>query len=171
LSGETVKTELEDWSFDVNINEDAAADMAGLSDLSVELSRVMGRLVTSFGGWTRTKAEGSVIRLYLLYGLASGETLRMTDLADLLNVTPRTITTLVDGLEEEGLVRRRPDPTDRRATVVELTCDPEAARQPLRRYRRAVGLLFAGASREDAAAFLRVAELAIYHMAAREPIE
>ena len=30
----------------------------------------------------------------------------MSDLADALGVTPRNITALVDGLEEEGMVRR-----------------------------------------------------------------
>jgi DNA-binding MarR family transcriptional regulator len=45
----------------------------------------------------------------------------MCDLGDELGVTARNVTTLVDGLESEGLVRRLPHPTDRRATVVELT--------------------------------------------------
>jgi DNA-binding MarR family transcriptional regulator len=43
------------------------------------------------------------------------------ELADVLNVTPRTITALVDGLEDTGFVAREPHPTDRRATVVTLT--------------------------------------------------
>jgi DNA-binding MarR family transcriptional regulator len=42
-------------------------------------------------------------------------------LADVLNVTPRTITALVDGLESTGFVAREPHPTDRRATLVTLT--------------------------------------------------
>lgn len=38
-----------------------------------------------------------------------------------LGVTARNVTQLVDGLEAEGLVRRVPHPTDRRAIVIELT--------------------------------------------------
>jgi DNA-binding MarR family transcriptional regulator len=38
-----------------------------------------------------------------------------------LDVTARNVTALVDGLEADGLVRRVPHPTDRRATVIELT--------------------------------------------------
>lgn len=46
---------------------------------------------------------------------------RMSDLAEALGVTARNITTIVDGLEHEGLIARTPDPTDRRAILVELT--------------------------------------------------
>ena len=36
-------------------------------------------------------------------------------------MTARNITTIVDGLEGEGLLARKPDPTDRRAILLELT--------------------------------------------------
>jgi DNA-binding MarR family transcriptional regulator len=45
----------------------------------------------------------------------------MSELGDELGVTARNITTLVDALEEDQLVRRVPHATDRRATVIELT--------------------------------------------------
>jgi DNA-binding MarR family transcriptional regulator len=38
-----------------------------------------------------------------------------------MHVVPRTVTTLVDALEEDDLVERRPDPNDRRSTLVHLT--------------------------------------------------
>jgi len=47
--------------------------------------------------------------------------LRMGDLAEDLGITARTITTLVDALEREGLLARLPDPIDRRATLLALT--------------------------------------------------
>lgn len=43
------------------------------------------------------------------------------DLARALDVAPRTVTGLVDALEDTGFVARRPHPTDRRATLVALT--------------------------------------------------
>jgi len=46
---------------------------------------------------------------------------RMGDLAEALGVTARNVTTIVDGLEREGLLARRADPTDRRAILLELT--------------------------------------------------
>ncbi len=45
----------------------------------------------------------------------------MNVLAEHLDVTPRNITALVDGLEREGLVARERHPSDRRATVIHLT--------------------------------------------------
>jgi DNA-binding MarR family transcriptional regulator len=53
--------------------------------------------------------------------LRMGDHVRMHDLAEELGVTPRNITTIVDGLEREGLLARRPDPSDRRAIWLELT--------------------------------------------------
>jgi DNA-binding MarR family transcriptional regulator len=51
----------------------------------------------------------------------------MRTLADELDLSPRNMTALVDGLEIDALVARRPHPTDRRATMIELTTDGYAA--------------------------------------------
>jgi DNA-binding MarR family transcriptional regulator len=42
-------------------------------------------------------------------------------LAEAQNVAPRTITGLIDNLERDGLVRRVPDPSDRRSVRARLT--------------------------------------------------
>jgi len=47
--------------------------------------------------------------------------LRLSDLAERLRVAPRSATEVVDGLVERGLVTRGPDPSDRRAVLVDLT--------------------------------------------------
>jgi DNA-binding MarR family transcriptional regulator len=52
---------------------------------------------------------------------AAGRPVRMSDLSTALGVTARNVTTIVDGLEREGFVARRPDPRDRRAILLELT--------------------------------------------------
>ena len=58
----------------------------------------------------------------------------MADLAERLEVVPRAVTTLVDGLEARGSVRRVPDPTNRRVVRIELTDDrPLDAARPARR--------------------------------------
>ena len=46
---------------------------------------------------------------------------RLGELAAALDVAPRSVTSKVDQAEEDGWVRRVPDPDDRRATLVELT--------------------------------------------------
>ncbi|MDQ8046708.1 MAG: MarR family transcriptional regulator [Solirubrobacteraceae bacterium] len=45
----------------------------------------------------------------------------MRELADALGTDPPNVTGIVDDLESQGLVRRGPHPTDRRAKIVDLT--------------------------------------------------
>ena len=54
------------------------------------------------------------------------EGLRQTALADILEIQPITIARLIDQLSDEGLVERRPDPTDRRAHCLYLTGQAQA---------------------------------------------
>ncbi|MFF4710868.1 MarR family winged helix-turn-helix transcriptional regulator [Streptomyces eurythermus] len=61
---------------------------------------------------------------------------RMADLAERLEVVPRAVTTLVDGLEAGGKVRRVPDPANRRVTRIELTDEGRATLLELRGVRR-----------------------------------
>ncbi|MFC9058528.1 MarR family winged helix-turn-helix transcriptional regulator [Streptomyces sp. NPDC057074] len=61
---------------------------------------------------------------------------RMADLAERLEVVPRAVTTLVDGLEAAGKVRRAPDPANRRVVRIELTDDGRTALSELRGARR-----------------------------------
>lgn len=60
-------------------------------------------------------------RARVLEVLESGGPAIMRDLADALGLTARNITGIVDALEDAELVTRVPHPTDRRATVVEIT--------------------------------------------------
>ena len=52
---------------------------------------------------------------------APDRTLRMSDLADVVNGSPSRISHAVGKLEERGWVERRPCPTDRRSTLATLT--------------------------------------------------
>jgi DNA-binding MarR family transcriptional regulator len=72
-----------------------------------------------------TRARGELLMRLLL----AGQPLTQRTLADLLQVTPRNITGLVDALEKDGHLHRRPHETDRRATLVELTGQGRAAVQ------------------------------------------
>ena len=87
------------------------------------------RFTASFMRWMegRTCDGLSHTRLRLLETLHSGGPAIMRDLAAQLGATPRNMTAMVDALEEAGLVVRRPHPTDRRATLIELS--PAGARE------------------------------------------
>ncbi|MFI6558967.1 MarR family winged helix-turn-helix transcriptional regulator [Streptomyces sp. NPDC050534] len=79
-----------------------------------------------------TPAQSRLLRTLAHYD----EPPRMTDLAERLEVVPRAVTTLVDGLEASGKVRRAPDPTNRRVIRIELTEDGRTALRALREARR-----------------------------------
>jgi DNA-binding MarR family transcriptional regulator len=80
----------------------------------------------------------------------SDESLRMTELADRLGIVPRSLTTVIDALEEAGLVHREVDPRNRRATLLHLSEQGAAVRDDLREARRrAAEDLFAPLSDED----------------------
>ncbi len=66
-----------------------------------------------------TYAQARMLRLVA----AHGRPLRMADLAAQLDVVPRSVTTMVDALEETGLVARHADPGDRRSVLVVLSED------------------------------------------------
>ncbi len=57
----------------------------------------------------------------VLFRLQRAEGLKQSELADLLEVQPITLTRLIDRLCDNGLIERRSDPNDRRAKRLFLT--------------------------------------------------
>src|ERR1035441_8762568 len=72
----------------------------------------------------------SLARTKVLSQLQRGPA-RPSVLAAEFGFAPRTVTELVDTLERDDLVTRQADPTDRRALLVALTSEGEAARARL----------------------------------------
>jgi DNA-binding MarR family transcriptional regulator len=68
--------------------------------------------------WDITPAQLRALRMLRRHGI-----MRLSELSDRLRIAPRSATEVVDALEAQGLVQRRPDPGDRRATLVEVTDD------------------------------------------------
>ncbi|AHI00362.1 MarR family winged helix-turn-helix transcriptional regulator [Kutzneria viridogrisea] len=67
-----------------------------------------------------TPGQGRALEV-LAGGADCGGPVRMAELAGRLGIVPRSATSVVDGLEEQGLAVRRPDPADRRSLLVSLT--------------------------------------------------
>lgn len=95
--------------------------------LNRRLHRIQKRQLEPIG---ITPAQARLLRAVAAYD----EPPRMADLAARMEVVPRAVTTLVDGLESSGWVRRAPDPTSRRVVRIEIT---EAGRETLRALRTA----------------------------------
>ena len=68
--------------------------------------------------------------------LRRGGPQRLGELAEHLRIAPRSATEVVDALAERGLVERRPDPADRRATLVALTAHGEEVSAAIRAARK-----------------------------------
>ena len=96
-------------------------------------------------------------RVRLLNALEHAGPLRMSEVGSGLGVTPRNVTALVDSLEADGLVARRPDPDDRRATLLELTPDGETAcMHTLRTQHDAIAEIYGELSDGDQRELLRI---------------
>ncbi|WP_010586243.1 MarR family winged helix-turn-helix transcriptional regulator [Schlesneria paludicola] len=88
-----------------------------LAPLMAEFGKAFTRKIFSEMG----RAGTTPARAKLLMTLQCHGGCKMTDISSHLEVTPRSVTKLVDGLENEGLVIREPHPHDRRATIIRLT--------------------------------------------------
>jgi DNA-binding MarR family transcriptional regulator len=63
----------------------------------------------------------SRLRVLMRLYFSSSRQLPLGALAEVLNVTPRTMTDIVDVLERDGLVKRVADPADRRSVLAMIT--------------------------------------------------
>jgi DNA-binding MarR family transcriptional regulator len=123
-----------------------------------DVADAMADFFSTFRRWRRTLIgdASSYSRMRLLCELDRDGPQRMADLASALDVTPRNVTTLVDGLERKGIVRRRPHSTDRRATVIELTDSARGAVERSMRHEAAIRELFEKLAPADRATLIRL---------------
>jgi DNA-binding MarR family transcriptional regulator len=137
-----------------------AVGSGAVEDLSLRLVDELAAFGPAYMRWVRSRMQEpgvSYARMRLLGALHCGGSKIMSGISDELGVTRRNITALVDALEEEGLVRRRPHPTDRRATVIELTGEGARTMDTLYdEHRRSVAELFAELSDEDRRELVRL---------------
>jgi DNA-binding MarR family transcriptional regulator len=140
-----------------------AVGSGAVEDLSLRLVDEFAAFGPAYMRWVRSRMQEpgvSYARMRLLGALHCGGPKIMSGISDELGVTRRNITALVDALEEEGLVRRRPHPTDRRATVIELTGEGARTMDTLYdEHRRSVAELFAELSDEDRRELVRLVGL------------
>ncbi len=84
-----------------------------VSDVARMLRTLFDQEARKFG---MTRAQWGV-----LFRLERSEGLKQSELADLLEIQPITLTRLIDRLCDNGLIERRNDPNDRRAKRLFLT--------------------------------------------------
>lgn len=99
--------------------------------LASELRVVFGQLVR------RLRAENSLSLTHgaVLARIDRGGPSSASELAALIRVRPQSMAQTLNELERDGLIKRRPHPTDRRSSLVELTADAQARLQADRHHR------------------------------------
>ena len=100
--------------FRVPADDDDLGDLPGL--FWAVARRMRHASSAALEKWDITPGQARAVRVLTKHG-----DMRLTHLSEHLRIAPRSTTEVVDALEERGLVERRTDPTDRRATLVTLT--------------------------------------------------
>jgi MarR family transcriptional regulator, transcriptional regulator for hemolysin len=113
-----------------------------ISDLARMLKTHVDQQARRFG---MTRAQWAV-----LARLGRAEGLKQSELAEMLDVQPITLTRLVDRLCDNGLIERRPDPNDRRVKRLFLTAQARPLMQRLTALGEAImAEVLAGISEEE----------------------
>jgi len=126
---------------------------ADLGDLVMRVARGLrhrGAAVTA--PWDLAPHQARALRVVARHGQV-----RPGVIASHLRVAPRSVTDVLDALEDRGLVERAPDPADRRATVVTLTASGRGLVHEIDEARRTdAHAFFSRLSERDQAALRRI---------------
>jgi len=95
---------------------DAGADES-LSDAFWAVARQLRETSQeTLAPWDITPAQFRALQVLRRHGV-----MRLSELSDRLKIAARSTTEVIDALQARDLASRRPDPHDRRATLVDLT--------------------------------------------------
>src|SRR6476620_11803308 len=94
--------------------------MSKKRDLAFTINDV-ARLLRNYADQKAAQFGMSRAKWAVLARLDRFEGLKQAELADMLDLQPISLTRLLDGLADNGLIERRPDPEDRRAKRLYLT--------------------------------------------------
>jgi DNA-binding MarR family transcriptional regulator len=95
---------------------ETAAAWTGLLDVVARLRRDLDRRLEAEHG-----LSASMVGLLGRLAAADRRTLRLSDIAASMAISLGRVSRIVDAVERRGLVERRPNPSDRRATDARLT--------------------------------------------------
>src|ERR1700676_5569314 len=100
------------WAIPVSKQQGTDSRDDTLSEAFWSVARQLRRAaMESLAQWDISPSQARALRV-----LARHDGARLSELAEHLRIAARSATEVVDGLEAKGLVARRPDPQDRRAT-------------------------------------------------------
>lgn len=125
-------------------------DAEDVARLRIALAHIARQLDRQSRGAELTRTQASVLATVARRG-----PMRISELADVEGVNPTMLSRIVGKLEDTGLLRRRPDPDDKRAARVEATAAGEDLHHRLRDERtRLLAVRLASMPDADSAALL-----------------
>lgn len=138
---------------------EAIAAMDPLRNFGFLLKEVSRRYVLRFEQQAKSGVSLTLPTCKVLAYLVRNEGLSQARLAELTSIEPMTMVRLIDRMEAEGLVERRPDPADRRARRLYLTPKSGPALDEIWRLGDQIRAeIFAGISQNERDVFLSVLE-------------
>jgi DNA-binding MarR family transcriptional regulator len=141
---------------------------AGSGGTKCQLVEAFWTFWPAFQRWAESQTHTSLLtpqRTRILASLEEKGPQIMSDLKTELGVTATNITALVDALEKDGLVVRKQHPSDRRATIIEIT--PKASSelsQGCGAFRERVSELFCVLNENERKELLRMIETLRTHL-------
>jgi DNA-binding MarR family transcriptional regulator len=141
-------------------------DVDALTDAVLTASRLL--LAISARSLAAVEDTITLPQFRMLVILDSRGAMKLSALAELLDVNPSTVTRMVDRLVSTEMVARQPNPATRREVVVELTADGRrVVRGVMRRRRAAIGRIIAKMPEHDRRGLIEV--LTAFTAAGGEP--
>lgn len=105
-------------------------DAEHVARLRIVISRLARQLNATSTGEGLTPTQASVLGMITFRG-----PLGLADLADLEGLNPTMVSRVVRKLDEDGLIRRVPDPSDLRSARVEVTAEGALVHERVRELR------------------------------------
>jgi DNA-binding MarR family transcriptional regulator len=137
---------------DTAVPPDAGGDEALADAIRSVARRLREASQETLAPWDITPSQFRALRVLNRHG-----PMRLSDLSQWLHIAPRSATEVVDALEQRALAERRPDPGDRRATLVGLTGTGSSTLDAIAAARGSeTGRLFGRLSPADRAALARI---------------
>lgn len=123
-------------------------DVDALTDAVLTASRLL--VAVSARSLAAVEETITLPQFRLLVLLDSRGVMKLSTLADLLDVNPSTATRMVDRLVTTGMIARQPNPVTRREVVVDLTTEGRrVVRGVTRRRRAAISRIVAKMSEDE----------------------
>ena len=139
--------------------------------LATGISHRLGHVFTR---WLDTNSQRDLElngpRLMLIVVLSKHNQLTMSDAAELMDVTPRAITRLVDGLEHDGFAFREQSDADKRVVILRITeKGAAAAKRVLPFHEQKANAVFSVFSDQELRTYVELSHKLIQQIKSQEP--